>query len=65
MRLSRLIPHADPKSPVAEAYRILRTNIQFSSPDRELKVILITSSMPDEGKSLIAANLAVTWLSPI
>jgi len=60
LRLSRLIPHADPKSPVAEAYRILRTNIQFSSPDRKLKVILITSSMPDEGKSLTAANLAVT-----
>lgn len=51
--------HADPKSPVAEAYRILRTNIEFSSTDRKIKVILVTSSGPAEGKSTTAANTAI------
>jgi len=60
LKFSELISKTNPKSPVSEAYRILRTNIQFSSPDRELKVILITSSGPDEGKSITAANLAIT-----
>jgi len=60
LKLSGLVSHVNPKSPVAEAYRILRTNIQFSSPDRELKIILITSSRTDEGKSTTVANLAVT-----
>lgn len=50
----------NPKSPVAEAYRTLRTNIQFSSLDKELKIIAITSSGPNEGKTTTIANLAVT-----
>ena len=49
----------DSKSPISEAYRTLRTNIQFSSLDKELKVILVTSSGPGEGKSTTSANLAV------
>jgi len=53
------VTHADPKSPVAEAYRILRTNIEFSSTDRKIKVILVTSSGPAEGKSTTAANTAI------
>lgn len=56
---SRLITHLDPKSPVSEAYRTLRTNLQFSKVDRKLKTILITSSGPKEGKSTTAANLAI------
>jgi capsular exopolysaccharide synthesis family protein len=50
----------NPKSPVAEAYRTLRTNIQFSSLDKELKSIVITSSSPKEGKTTTICNLAVT-----
>ncbi|MBD3225530.1 MAG: polysaccharide biosynthesis tyrosine autokinase [Caldithrix sp.] len=56
---SRLITHFDPKSPVSEAYRTLRTNLQFSKIDRRLQNILITSSGPKEGKSTTAANLAI------
>lgn len=54
-----LISVKDPKSPVSEAYRTLRTNIEFSSLDKEIKVIAVTSSGPSEGKSTTAANLAI------
>lgn len=54
-----LITVKSPKAPVSEAYKILRTNIQFSSFDEKLKVILVTSAGPGEGKSTTAANLAV------
>lgn len=56
---ARLITHLDPKSPVSESYRTLRTNLQFSKVDQKLKSILITSSGPKEGKSTTAANLAI------
>ena len=46
-------------SPVVEAYKALRTNLLFSSVDKELKTIVITSAMADEGKSRTAANLAI------
>src|SRR5438067_1967138 len=46
-------------SPVAEAYKALRTNLMFSSVDREIKTIVITSAVPNEGKSRTAANLAI------
>ncbi len=55
----RLITYTNPKSPISEAYRTLRTNIQFSSVDRPIRTLLITSSGPTEGKSTTAANLAV------
>lgn len=55
-----LIVQDNPKSPVSEAYRTLRTNIQFSSFDNELDTILVTSSGPAEGKSTTAANLALS-----
>lgn len=54
-----LITHRNPKSPIAEQYRTIRTNIQFSSIDKELKTLMITSSGPGEGKSTTVANLAV------
>jgi non-specific protein-tyrosine kinase len=60
LRFSSLIALRDPCSPAAEAYRTLRTNIQFSSLDKPLHTLLVTSSAPDEGKSLTLANLAVT-----
>ncbi len=55
-----LIALRDPRSPAAEAYRTLRTNIRFSSLDRPLHTLLITSSSPNEGKSSTLANLAIT-----
>ena len=55
----RLIVHEQPKSPIAEAYRTLRTNIQYAKVDGELKVLLFSSAGPGEGKSTVAANSAV------
>ena len=55
----RLTAALTPHSSVTEAYRVLRTNIQFSSVDKPLKSILVTSAGPFEGKSITAANLAV------
>src|SRR4028119_60800 len=57
---TQLIALRDPRSPAAEAYRALRTNIQFSSLDKPLRTLLATSTAPDEGKSTTIANLAVT-----
>jgi len=54
-----LITLDNPNSPIAEAYRTLRTNIQFSSIDKKVQVVAVTSTGPGEGKSTIAANLAV------
>ncbi|HMP38767.1 MAG TPA: CpsD/CapB family tyrosine-protein kinase [Roseiflexaceae bacterium] len=59
-RDSLLVALRDPRSPAAEAYRTLRTNLLFSSLDRPLRTILATSTAPDEGKSTTLANLAVT-----
>lgn len=56
----KLITHLDPRSPVSEAYRTLRTNIQFSSLDKPIRTLLVTSSGPEEGKSTTIANLAIT-----
>jgi capsular exopolysaccharide synthesis family protein len=56
---NRLPAMSQPRSPVAEAFRVLRTAIQFSSVDRPSRTLLITSPSPSEGKSTIAANLAV------
>ncbi len=48
-----------PKSIAAEAYRTLRTNIQYSSFDNEYRTIVVTSSEPGEGKTITAGNLAL------
>ena len=50
-----------PKSIAAEAYRTLRTNIQYSSFDEEIRTIVITSSEPGEGKSTTAGNIAISF----
>lgn len=51
----------NPKSPEAEMFRNLRTNIQFMNADSEKKVMIITSTMPGEGKSYVTANLAAAF----
>jgi non-specific protein-tyrosine kinase len=55
-----LITLTDPRSPAAEAFRTLRTNLIFSSLDHPLTTLLVTSAAPEEGKSTTLANLAVT-----
>lgn len=55
----RLIVHEEAKSPVAEAYRVLRTNLQFCQADTTIKSILFSSAGPGEGKSTTVANTAV------
>lgn len=55
----KLITLGDPRSAAAEAYRTLRTNIQFGSLDNPVRTLLVTSAGPDEGKSTILCNLAV------
>ncbi len=54
-----LITVEQPRSPIAEAYRAIRTGIQFSSIDKPVRTLVVTSSGPSEGKSTTAANLAV------
>lgn len=58
----RLITHEDPKSPISESYRTLRTNISYSSlADMNIRSLLISSSKPGEGKSTTTANLAIAF----
>jgi len=57
---SLLITHFDPKSPVAEAYRTLRTNIQFARMERSGKVLVVSSPTLQEGKTTTIVNLALT-----
>ena len=54
-----LVTQNDPKNPAAEAYRVIRTSVQFAQAGKELKTIAITSCTPNEGKSMTIANLAI------
>ena len=56
-----LITYQDPKSPISEIFKTLRTNIQFMNAKGSLKTILVTSSMSGEGKSWVSSNLAVAF----
>ncbi|MBM7599935.1 capsular exopolysaccharide synthesis family protein [Virgibacillus halotolerans] len=56
-----LIAKLNPRSPVSEQYRTVRTNLQFASVDEELRSILVTSAGPTDGKSMTTANLAVVY----
>jgi succinoglycan biosynthesis transport protein ExoP len=47
-----------PGSPIAQAYQMLQANLKFVSSDKQLKAIVVTSSVPKEGKSQVSANLA-------
>ncbi|MDZ8184577.1 MAG: polysaccharide biosynthesis tyrosine autokinase [Nostoc sp. ChiSLP02] len=59
LSISRLIVKDPSCSPISEAYRILRANLKFTYGEKELKIIVVTSSVPREGKSTVAANLAI------
>lgn len=56
-----LIAEFNPNSLISEAFRTLRTNIQFSSVDQPISVIMVTSAQFDEGKTTTLANLAITY----
>ncbi|MBY0219429.1 CpsD/CapB family tyrosine-protein kinase [Paenibacillus illinoisensis] len=56
-----LVTMVNPKSPNSEAYRKLRTNIQFSSIDSQIQTIMIASAVSGEGKTTTIGNLAVTY----
>lgn len=58
--INDMISIKNPKSQAAEAFRTLRTNIQFSSLDEDIRTIVVTSTQPGEGKSTIISNLAIT-----
>ena len=59
--MNNIVTIENPKSPIAESYRNIRTNIEFSNIDKDLKTILFTSSQQNEGKTTIVSNLAVTF----
>jgi capsular exopolysaccharide synthesis family protein len=59
-RSSTLITITNPRSPISEAFRTLRTNLEFSSLDKAIRSMVVTSAAPEEGKSTTLANLAVT-----
>ncbi|MGW0232032.1 polysaccharide biosynthesis tyrosine autokinase [Actinopolymorpha singaporensis] len=56
----RIITDLDASAPRVEAFRVLRTNLQFTNVDQPSKVFVLTSSVPDEGKTSTACNLAIT-----
>ncbi|MBA3469226.1 MAG: polysaccharide biosynthesis tyrosine autokinase [Herpetosiphonaceae bacterium] len=56
----RLMTKLEPRSPAAESFRTLRTNMQFSNIDAKTRTIIVTSAQPEEGKSTVVANLAWT-----
>ncbi len=56
-----VIVHKNPKSPISEVFRTLRTNIQFMNVNKKMNVLLLTSTFPSEGKSWVSSNLAVTF----
>jgi capsular exopolysaccharide synthesis family protein len=55
-----LIVLTDPRSPAAEAYRTLNTNLTFAALDKPIESLVVTSAAPDKEKAQVLANLAVT-----
>ncbi|WP_040978337.1 CpsD/CapB family tyrosine-protein kinase [Oceanobacillus jeddahense] len=60
-KMRHLITNINPRSPISEQYRTVRTNLQFASVDNEVRSMLLTSAGPAEGKSMTTANLAVVY----
>ncbi|WP_017470991.1 CpsD/CapB family tyrosine-protein kinase [Amphibacillus jilinensis] len=56
-----LITKLNPRSPISEQYRTIRTNLQFAAVDEALDTMLVTSAGPSEGKSSTVANLAIVF----
>lgn len=56
-----LVAYNEPRSPITENFKTLRTNLQFMNANNKVQVILITSTLPGEGKTWAASNLAVTF----
>ena len=61
IKSDKLVALHHKKSPATEAFRTIRTNLQFMSPDKELKVIMVTGAEAGIGKSTVASNLALTF----
>lgn len=61
LKLRPVVADANPTSPISEAYRTLRTNLQYAETDRPLQLLMVTSAGPAEGKSTTIMNLAVTY----
>jgi capsular exopolysaccharide synthesis family protein len=61
LKLRPVVADANPTSPISEAYRTLRTNLQYAETDRPLQLLMVTSAGPNEGKSTTIMNLAVTY----
>ncbi|WP_042168357.1 CpsD/CapB family tyrosine-protein kinase [Paenibacillus gorillae] len=59
--LRPIVTDANPMSPISEAYRTLRTNLQYAEADRQLQLLMVTSASPKEGKSTTIMNLAVAY----
>lgn len=59
-RNARLVSHFAPKSILAESFRALRTNLSFTSLEKDIKTTIFTSSSPKEGKTISVINLAIT-----
>lgn len=59
--MRHLITKLNPKSPISEQYRTIRTNLQFAAVDGDMRKLLVTSSGPSEGKSSTVANLAIVF----
>ncbi|MEH7457865.1 CpsD/CapB family tyrosine-protein kinase [Bacillus sp. JJ1127] len=57
----QLIAHQQPKSPISEQYRNIRTNIEFAAVDTKLQSLIVTSANSGEGKTITAANMAVVF----
>lgn len=58
--MKELITYNNPKSPISEAYRGIRTNLLFANVDKNIKTVLVTSSTPGEGKTTTLCNIATT-----
>ena len=56
-----LVVYNKPKSNISEDIRTIRTNLMFTSSQEDAKVLLVTSSVPGEGKSFISSNLAAAF----
>ena len=57
----QLIAHQQPKSPISEQFRNIRTNVEFASVDTNLHSMMVTSANPSEGKTTITSNMAVVF----